>query len=350
MFLSAKKRLIKGEIQSVELLRGIASIMVCYFHLTQGNTNFLPATDPVKQSGTWGWTGVEVFFVISGFIIPYSMYVKNYVVKDFPTFLWKRVIRIEPPYIISVAIVILLDYLSTLSPYYRGSAFVPDWGNALGHIAYLNVFTGGTWLNPVYWTLAIEFQYYILMAFCFGILTSSSRILRLGFFAVFAGISFLHVYGDRFIFGHSLFFLAGILVFQLAANIIDRKEFGILIVLLLILMGVTQGAILTAMATIALMVLLWVDKVPRLFRQLGMISYSLYLLHVPIGGRIINIAESKIHNVHLRELVVFVALAVCLAVSWVFYRYVEGLFKRLSSSIKYKPNPVGKVQFEKATT
>ncbi|MDR3715393.1 MAG: acyltransferase family protein, partial [Puia sp.] len=84
------------EISSIELLRGIASAMVCYFHLARGNERYLPDTSIVRRMGDWGWTGVEIFFVISGFVIPYSMFVKNYSAGNFLAFLKKRIIRIEP--------------------------------------------------------------------------------------------------------------------------------------------------------------------------------------------------------------------------------------------------------------
>src|SRR5580765_3271068 len=121
------------QIQSVELLRGIASAMVCYYHLARGNADFLPDQNIVKRSATWGWSGVEIFFVISGFVIPFAMFQKKYTIRNFLTFLKKRIIRIEPPYIISILLVVFLNFVSTLSPYYRGAAFHIDWANLFGH-------------------------------------------------------------------------------------------------------------------------------------------------------------------------------------------------------------------------
>src|ERR1700712_4724969 len=87
------------ELKSIEFLRGIASAMVCFFHLSCGNPEFLSDNNLLKRIGSIGWSGVEIFFVISGFVIPYAMYKKQYNINNFFSFLRKRIIRIEPPYL-----------------------------------------------------------------------------------------------------------------------------------------------------------------------------------------------------------------------------------------------------------
>ena len=106
-----KKKL--GYLSSLDLLRGLAAVAVCYFHFTHGNPDFLSKTNILYQSGRYGFLGVDVFFVISGFVIPYAMYRGMYRFKNFGTFLLKRVIRIEPPFLISIILVIALNWLST---------------------------------------------------------------------------------------------------------------------------------------------------------------------------------------------------------------------------------------------
>src|SRR5689334_14543570 len=90
-------------ISTVDSLRGIASLAVCWFHLTNGNPSFLTG-GPLKSSGTYGWLGVEMFFVISGFVIPYSLHKAGYDLKSFGTFVAKRIIRLDPPYLVSIVI------------------------------------------------------------------------------------------------------------------------------------------------------------------------------------------------------------------------------------------------------
>lgn len=331
-----KKIDIRKEIPSIDLLRGIASAMVCFFHLSAGNKQFLPETNTMRVIGSYGWAGVEIFFVISGFVIPYSMFVKNYATNNIGTFLKKRIIRIEPPYLISIILVIVLNFVSTLSPYYRGAPFVIDWPNLLGHVAYLNVFTGDTWLNPVYWTLGLEFQYYLLIALVYGLIAGRPALGRWLFFAGFIALSFCPWPENRFVFSYAGFFMAGILLFQWVCGIAGSREFFMLVAITAAALWFRNGMILMLLAVGALIVIVYINKIPKLFRDLGLISYSLYLIHVPIGGRIINLCEARIQNVLIREIVVIIAFFACIVASIFFYRYIERYFKKLSGSIRYK--------------
>ncbi|WP_276480586.1 acyltransferase family protein [Paraflavitalea pollutisoli] len=323
------------EIRSIELLRGLASLMVCVFHLSNGNTAFLPDSSPIKRIGEFGWVGVEIFFVISGFVIPYAMYTKRYQMSSFWTFLKKRVIRIEPPYLVSIVLVLILGFVSTLSPYYKGAPFVVDWANVFSHLGYLNIFTGEAWLNPVYWSLAIEFQYYLLIALVFGLIISPNVAVRVAFFTVFAALSFLPVGPNKFIFTYTPYFIAGILLFQYFCQVIGSREFLVMVILNSLLLLYSQGIGLTMVVLATLAAIQYVKQVPRLLRNLGLISYSLYLIHVPIGGRIINISATLITNPLVRECMVFVAIVISLLFSIGFYRFVERRFKQLSASISY---------------
>jgi peptidoglycan/LPS O-acetylase OafA/YrhL len=340
MGFSIKKIQTSHEIVSIEFLRGVAAALVCYFHLSHGNPNFLPDTSLVKKTSSWGWAGVEIFFVISGFVIPYAMYRKNYTIRSFLVFLKKRVIRIEPPYLASIIVVIFLGFISTLSPFYRGAPFSVDWGNVASHLAYLNVITEGPWLNPVYWSLAIEFQYYLLIALVFPLLVSDKLYVRLLFFVCFITLSFLPVPLGRFILNYTAYFMAGILLFQWVYKIASTKEMVILLATTAGAIGYLNGLWMVLLILMTILIIVYVNKIPVLFRRLGLISYSLYLLHVPFGGRIINISETLVRNTRLRECLVFVAFALCIIASSVFYKYIEVLFKKLSASISYDKDTV----------
>jgi peptidoglycan/LPS O-acetylase OafA/YrhL len=304
--------------------------------MASGNHAFLPDTAPLKMIGNWCWTGVEIFFIISGFIIPYSMYVKNYTIANFSTFLKKRIIRIEPPYLISIVLIIVLNYASTLSTQYRGAPFRIDWANLAGHVAYMNVFTGAPWLNTVFWTLAIEFQYYIIIALAYGLLASSNRYYRIAFFAVFVLSYYFLAKYDRFIFSYAFYFMLGILLFQYRCSIISKIEFLIGLVVIIALMFYHFHWEMTLLSGLAAIIILFVKKIPAPFRYLGLISYSLYLIHVPIGGRLLNLSERFTHNPLVRQGLVLVAMVVCLVVAGLYYHFIEKPFKAMSASIGYK--------------
>jgi peptidoglycan/LPS O-acetylase OafA/YrhL len=146
-------------IEIIELLRVTASLAVTWFHFTNGNAAFLPP-GILKLSGVYGWLGVEIFFVISGFIIPYSMWRGHFRLQsDWLTFFKKRVVRIYPAYLLTIALIVFLWHLSSLTPGFGGE--IPKFlaGDLISHLFFLNGLLGKEWLNPVFWTLAIEFQY-----------------------------------------------------------------------------------------------------------------------------------------------------------------------------------------------
>ena len=144
----------QNHIQQVDYIRAIASLAVALFHL--GGKSL-----PVLK---YGWLGVQMFFVLSGFIICWSL-PQTYSWKLTGKFISKRLIRIEPPYIISIALAIAAHYIFVAN-------YQPDWFNILCHFAYINNFTNQPYLNPVYWTLGIEFQFYIFIALFFPLLVS----------------------------------------------------------------------------------------------------------------------------------------------------------------------------------
>ena len=79
-----------SHIDVLDHLRGFAALAVCLFHLSFANSGFLPAGDPIRSVGAFGYLGVEIFFVISGFVIPYSLSLRGYRLRDAPEFLIKR--------------------------------------------------------------------------------------------------------------------------------------------------------------------------------------------------------------------------------------------------------------------
>lgn len=325
----------KGRINSVELLRAIASLMVCFYHFTNGNPRYLPEGNILRNVGHYGAWGVEIFFIVSGFVIPLSMFKNDYSFSDFWIFLKKRIIRIEPPYLLSILIVLMLGYLSSLNPNYRGLPFSIDWLNVLLHIGYINVFFDKAWISPVYWTLAIEFQYYLLIALIYPVIITSGNLLkRVLFYTIFLLISFV-MKDATSVLAYGCFFLCGITFFLYRDRLIHSVEYFIVNLVCLFYIIVEFEVLMALLVSLTILILFLVKEVPKWVHFFANISYSLYLLHVPFGGRVINLMEVKATGMPMKYAGIVLALLVSILASWIFYKYVERPLVKLSHSIKY---------------
>ena len=163
-------------IEVIHYLRGLASLAVAWFHLTRW-------PDGVPISGTYGWLGVEVFFVISGFVIPYSISTtyETYSTSAFASFISRRLVRIEVPYIVSIILVIMLDHISALTPGFHGATPNFTAAQIASNIFYVAAWTGQKWLQPVYWTLAYEFAFYLTIGLLYSVLFGKRRSLAYSF-------------------------------------------------------------------------------------------------------------------------------------------------------------------------
>jgi len=93
-------------LESITTLRAIAALLVCFIHA--GQVAGFRTDGLIQFVINEGQQGVAIFFVVSGFILPYALYNKDYMLKHFWLFLAGRIIRIDPPYWASILLVFLL--------------------------------------------------------------------------------------------------------------------------------------------------------------------------------------------------------------------------------------------------
>ena len=329
--------------ETVDALRGFAALSVCLFHFTNGQ--HFRATSYLLPVGQYGWLGVEVFFVISGFIVPYAMLRAGYTLSAWPTFLAKRLVRLEPPYLMSIIIVLLLAIASTMTPGFRGPPI--DWNVAqiAGHLGYLNTLLGLPWLNPVYWSLAIEFQFYILIGLTLPALVAVPVSLRLAAVVGLALLpSALPLASAATIVPALPFFAAGLVTFLLAAQLIRPAAYWATLAALGIALVAARGWA-EASAAIVPAVAMATLRIPRIgpVALLGAISYSLYLLHVPVGGRAINLATRISDSAWLEMVAVTIAFGASIAAAAVLHVAVERPSREIAARIGYgqraRPEP-----------
>lgn len=322
-----------NRIEIIDALRGMASLAVCWFHLTNGNPSFLP-DGFWKQSGAWGWAGVEVFFVISGFIIPFTLWQSGYRLRNYSRFILKRVIRLDPPYLLSILLVIALAYISLLYPGFKGKPPSYSLTQIALHLGFINVFFGYPWINVVYWSLALEFQYYLLIGLIFPLLVSKNVWIKFVTMAVLL-LSGFCLGNDRFVFAWLPLFLVGVLVFYCKAELMQKSFVLGLLVVLVGYIWLKVGNVIGLIVLLTAVAILLVKVKHRVLRFFGDISYSLYLVHVPIGGRVINLSLRHADSMPEKIASLAIALAISLAAAYLFYRVVELPSRKWASSIRY---------------
>ena len=318
-------------INTIDALRGIASFAVCWFHLTNGNKELLPEGF-FKSSGAYGWVGVEIFFVISGFIIPYALHSAGYSLNFYRIFIVKRVLRLDPPYLVTIVLVMAVTYAATLVPGFKGAVPAYSLVQVLLHLGYLNVFFDYPWINIVFWTLAIEFQYYVLIGLLFPLLKTKKAIL------LFLGFSLLAVLipSKDFIFHYIFLFIVGILTFQFKANLISRRVFYSGVLLSLGGVFLTLGLLVTVVGAATAWAIAFASFESRVLGFLGKISYSLYLLHTVVGGRVLNLGTRVTDSFWGKVSLILLAAGLSILSAYLLYLLVEKPSQAWSSKVRYQ--------------
>jgi peptidoglycan/LPS O-acetylase OafA/YrhL len=160
---------------NLDIFRAVAALAVCLFHFGNNNLLGIPVLSSFLQHGH---LGVIVFFVISGYIIPYALFRSGYGIAYIKGFLVSRFIRLYPAYFFAGISAVLLWYISTLVPGFRGEQPSFTFSQIFSNLFLLCDFTDTSWFIPVFWTLAIEAQYYLLIAVSFPLLLSRNPALR----------------------------------------------------------------------------------------------------------------------------------------------------------------------------
>jgi peptidoglycan/LPS O-acetylase OafA/YrhL len=323
-----------GRVATVDVLRGLASFSVAWFHFTNGNPGFL-SPGLLKSTGAYGWLGVSMFFVISGFVIPYALNKAQYGVNQYGRFLAKRIIRLDPPYIADICLILALAYLVPLAPMFQGGPPTYTITQLLGHLGYLNSLIGKPWVNPVFWSLGIEFQYYLLVGLIFPLLVATNRVLRLALLATLL-VPGLFIPQPSLIFVALPLFVAGILTFQRKIGLLSIHLFAAGLAVAFSVTWFESGLGTAVVMLVTALAITFLNLRSRLLTWLGTISYSLYLVHVPIGGRVVNLSARYARGLYTEITVLILAVSASILAAYLLYWAVELPSQRLSSRISYR--------------
>lgn len=335
--------------QSVHFLRGIAALLVAGDHLL-GRSPYL------------GWLhdagdlGVVCFFVISGFAIAHSLG-PQYAVSNFPRFFLRRLARIEPAYIASVALYCAyVTVLSRIAP--RATPWMPTDTQVLAHLLYLVPFTEGDWFVPAYWTLAVEFQFYLLIGLLYPSLLLVERRSRFGYVLwviLLAALAFASpLCASVELLKYCPYFALGLLLERQVSRPVRPGEFwsamlSIAAIAYLAESGASASPVCAGVVTVVV-VLRWQEDTHvggRLLRAglfLGTISYSWYVVHMIVGSvgesaaRALLKLESMPWRSHLIDALPAAGFAASILAAWLLYILVERPTHRWARTIAFRPD------------
>jgi peptidoglycan/LPS O-acetylase OafA/YrhL len=136
-------------------LRGLAALGVLFHHFMQplgddAAVHHSAVSGAIIAASGYGAMGVDVFFVLSGFLISSLLLVDREKTSYFHNFYWKRVLRIVPVYLVHLSLVAVLAP-GSLGYILLSSVFLVNFAS----VFHMN---GG---GPT-WTLSIEEQFYVL--------------------------------------------------------------------------------------------------------------------------------------------------------------------------------------------
>ena len=344
-------------IDSIQIMRGLAALLVVFQH----NLHRFPGTlltsylgflaDEGRFGSGVGGIGVAAFFVISGMVLPLSLG-GQYRLSQFPQFLLRRAIRIEPTYLASIVIAVMIVFgMSSLAPH--GTPWLPSFKQLALHPLYLIPFSNEKWIQGVYWTLAVEFQFYLCIGLIFPLIIFAFR--KVG---RFAALSLCAAFGLLVLIAHSV---PEVMLFQYATCfaigmlVAGRRIFSVGIVptisllLFLEILGLWNGNnwyVILGSAVAAIIALFCtgpVNKESRFMKPfwfLGTISYSLYVVHQVIASAAENVFHFLHKRVHgtqgliLSNLVPVGSLIAAFLAAYLLYRLVEKPTHNLSRNIR----------------
>lgn len=300
----------------VDGLRGLAALGIALYHtwryeppattdpLTYASNEFVPAAIDWVLLRTW--VGVQFLLVVSGFVIAFTLRNTWVTPREVLSFVGRRIVRLWPPYAVTILFVLVLhaacvDWWGFPSPFEEPLTLA----RVLGHLTFLQDVLGQTPLSAAIWTVCIEMQFYVVSVvgwglaqrLTFGATPQQPRPSAWSAMLVFAplGLAALLIWNRQdstepwVIHFLSSFFL-GMVTWWALDRTVPSWVFAATVAMVVGHLAVQWKAenALALSAAFAIYVAGrtnhfhdWLNW--RWLQYLGRISYSLYLIHYPVG-------------------------------------------------------------------
>lgn len=367
---------LRGHIPALDGVRGFAAATVFVYHYGGGAQSSIL---PIRIVGTiihFGWAGVSLFFVLSGFLISGILWQGFHKRDWWKRFYARRSLRIFPLYYLAILIAFVVGVALGGSP----SQFSPIWiyilylGNFPPLLAHTSSLPTTLHLGH-FWSLAVEEQFYLIWPFVLGMFVGRRRgamrmiaflwAMSFVFRCVMQGWNPSGDWNGLFLFSRAGELLAGaFLAMAVRGDEQERKRlfawapiafFGsaLLIAAISVYAGTPQfGPPLMSTVGLAFCSIFFASMIALCFRPgivqsffengllrwLGKISYGIYVYHLLFHDGFTwvaaRIAPQASYNTHL--LLIFgIAVAGTLAIASLSYYTYETAFLRWKERIAH---------------
>ena len=147
------------QFDNLQCLRGVACLLVVVYHVAQAEIGLGLGFNPLKPFRWFGYAGVDVFFVLSGFIIASSNRADLGRATQLPRYLFRRLWRIYPTYWFALLVCVA-------AALWNPTVALALW-NRLPDSALLLPQSIEAAVLPVAWTLTFEVMFYLAFAALF---------------------------------------------------------------------------------------------------------------------------------------------------------------------------------------
>lgn len=350
-----------GRNLTLDGLRGVAALLVTIHHLyLNAEASFIRHVPSWFDSAIrqLGGTGVNVFFVLSGFAIASSLGGASFSPNFLCRFILRRSVRLDPPYWVAIALALLLTQISLLLFPDVGPRQTVSLRQIAAHIFYLQDILHYENISAVFWTLCIELQFYLVLAIGLYLCTlgsrapdvARSRALALvgGLFvaSVIVSVGSIRLPVDGLFVRYWHMFALGVVSCWALAGVVGIGWWWALATVEITIVFAVHPSLGTLAPIFGAVTLLAASHFKQLsglftarpYQYAGQISYSLYLIHPLIGWSAISVSKRVLGEGPLVLGLVHLAIGLCASVASaaVLYALVERPALRLSRKISLR--------------
>jgi len=318
----------------IETLRAIAACSVLAFHFICFNNGIgdIYWNDQIKGVATYGAQGVEMFYIISGFVITFALTRSGYKIIHYGKYVLKRVIRIIPVFFMTIFTIYSFEFF--MSKVFWSYDMKLDIANIFANLSFtVDLWEDATWINPIFSTLGVEFQFYLLIGLLLPLFQYKAWIKYL----ILSVLIILGIYtrGDQSVLVNMPYFALGIVMFDIYSKNMIKSSYVFIGIILIALFRFYywEDVIVSAFTLLLFLVIKPSFKVSN---EIGKISYSLYLTHGFFGGWLLFFLSQERYINLSPYLIIPLAVLISLIGAKVFYLLFEKPSIKLGKRIKYK--------------